>query len=260
VLGDTSPDAYFSHFTNKTFHDLTPGKSLPAAAAFLLGFGLKFIPIPKKSLRLNEIDEGIDRFDRDMFLKIHFAGDDEDDETQEKLRVKSSWKPDQPPNRILSRLSKFECAMQKQFIPRRGKSNLTKFQAGILEKICNNKNVIIAHANKNLGPVGVGAEQYIRWGLQENLLDPTTYQLISEEDAKIAAHGFYTTIYQWMWKHSLCEHLTKDSKKYIHQKIQDATSDPFGYFYLTFKIHKTHISMGPVCSNLASLPHSLGQW
>ena len=64
-----------------------------------------------------------------------------------------------------------------------------------------------------------------------------------------------------MWKHSLCEHLTKDSKKYIHQKIQDATSDPFGYFYLTFKIHKTHISMGPVCSNLASLlPDSLGQW
>jgi hypothetical protein len=47
------------------------------------------------------------------------------------------------------------------FVPRRVKSNLTKFQAGILEKICNNKNVIIAHADKNLGPVGVDAEQYI---------------------------------------------------------------------------------------------------
>jgi hypothetical protein len=47
VLGDTSPDVYFSHFTNKTFHDLTPGKSLPAAAAFLLGLGLKFILVPK---------------------------------------------------------------------------------------------------------------------------------------------------------------------------------------------------------------------
>jgi hypothetical protein len=73
VFGDTSLDIYFSHFTNKTFHDLTPGKSLPTAAAFLLGIGLKFIPVPKNSLGLREIDEGIDRFNRDMFLKIHFA-------------------------------------------------------------------------------------------------------------------------------------------------------------------------------------------
>ncbi len=47
VLRDTSPDVYFSHFTNTAFHDLTPGKSLPLAAEFLLSFGLMFIPIPK---------------------------------------------------------------------------------------------------------------------------------------------------------------------------------------------------------------------
>ncbi len=105
--------------------------------------------------------------------------------------------------------------MQKQFIPRLWKSNLTKFQAGILEKICNNKNVIIAHANNNLGPVGVDAKQYIRWGLQENLLDPTMYQLISEEDAKIAADKLYTTIYQWTRRHSLSDHLTIDRRNYI---------------------------------------------
>ncbi len=230
VLGDTSPDVYFSHFTNKTFHDLTPGKSLPVAAAFLLGLWLKFIPVPKKSLGLKGIDEGIDQFNRDMFLKIHFAGDDKDDVPYEKLRVRSTWKPDQLPNKILSRLRKFECAMKKQFVPRRGKSNLTKFQAGILKKICNNKNVIISHADKNLGPVGVDAKQYIQWGLQEHLLDLTTYQLISEEGAKIAAKELYTTIYQWTQKHSLSDHLTEDRKKYIRQKIRDAISDPFGYF------------------------------
>jgi hypothetical protein len=85
VLGDASQDVYFSHFTNKTFHDLTPGKSRPAAAAFLLGFRLKFIPVPKKSLGLREINEGIDCFNRDMFLKGHFAGDDKDDVPYEKL-------------------------------------------------------------------------------------------------------------------------------------------------------------------------------
>jgi hypothetical protein len=81
--------------------------------------------------------------------------------------------------------------------------------------MCNNKNVIIAHADKNLGPVGVDANQYSQWGLQEHLLDPTTYQLISEEDAKIAANELYTTIYQWTQKHSLSDHPTKGRKKYF---------------------------------------------
>jgi hypothetical protein len=37
-------------------------------------------------------------------------------------------------------------------------------------------------------------------------------------------------------------------------------ADPFGYFYLTIKIHKTPISTGPVCSDCASLIHPLGKW
>ncbi len=104
------------------------------------------------------------------------------------------------------------------------------------------------------------ADQYIQWGLQEHLLDPTTYQLLSEEDSRIAANKLYITIYQWTRKHSICNLLTKDSRKYIHQKIQHARSDPFGYVYLTIKIHKTAISTRPICSNLSCLPHILGQW
>jgi hypothetical protein len=67
--------------------------------------------------------------------------------------------------------------------------------------------VIIAHADKNLGPVRVDAKQYIRWGLQEHLLDTTAYQLISEEEAKKAANKLYKTIYQWTRKYSICESL-----------------------------------------------------
>jgi hypothetical protein len=49
MLGDTSLDIYFSHFTNKNCHNLNPGTPLPAAAEFLLGFGLKLILIQKKT-------------------------------------------------------------------------------------------------------------------------------------------------------------------------------------------------------------------
>jgi hypothetical protein len=105
--------------------------------------------------------------------------------------------------------------MSRQFTPQHGKSNLTRFQAGILKKICTNKNVIITHADKNLGLVGVDAKQYIRWGLQEHLLDTTTYQLISEEEAKKAANKLYKTIYQWTQKYSRCESLNLDRRTYI---------------------------------------------
>ncbi len=100
----------------------------------------------------------------------------------------------------------------------------------------------------------------MRWGLQEPFLDTTRYQLISEEEAKKAANKLYKTIYQWTWKYSICESLNLDRRTYIRKQILKATLDPFGYLYLTIKIHKTPISTRPICSNLASLPHSLGQW
>jgi hypothetical protein len=50
---------------------------------------------------------------------------------------------------------------------------LTKFQAQILQEIRGNDNIIIAHADKNLGPVGVDTEKYIQWALKKNLLNTT---------------------------------------------------------------------------------------
>ncbi len=80
---------------------MTSGKSIPAAPTSILGFGLKFIPVPKKSIRQGDVDVAIKCFDRDFYLKVHFADDDaeKDEEAVEKLRVNSTWKPDQPPTK-----------------------------------------------------------------------------------------------------------------------------------------------------------------
>jgi len=105
VLDDTPTGFYLSHFTNKKFHDLTTKKSIPAAAATVLGFGLKFIPVPKKSIKQDDVDEAIKRFDRDFYLKVFFADSDDDDDDEDpikKLRVNSVWKPDQPPTKLLN--------------------------------------------------------------------------------------------------------------------------------------------------------------
>jgi hypothetical protein len=91
--------------------------------------------------------------------------------------------PDQPPFKITQQLRNFEGAMQWNFCPKSRKSNLTKFQARILQEIRSNKHIIIAHTNKNLGPVGVDTERDIRWALDEHLLDTNTYIQESEEEA-----------------------------------------------------------------------------
>ena len=262
MLGDTPTGVYLSHFTNKKFHDLTTKKSIPAAAATVLGFDLKFIPIPKKSIKRDEVDQAIKRFDRDFYLKVFFADSDDDDDDDEdpieKLRVNSVWKPDQPPHKITQRIGEFEHAIDRNFRPQRGKSNLTKFQANILQDIRSNQDIIIAHADKNLGPVGVDTEQYIRWALDEHLSDATTYVKISEADAIKASNDLFTEIYQWTRTAGMS--LSQDARTYIRYWIQKNRFDPFGYFYLTIKIHKNPVSTRPVCSDCASLVHPLGKW
>ena len=262
VLGDTPTGVYLSHFTNKKFHDLTTKKSIPAAAATVLGFGLKFIPVPKKSIKQDDVDEAIKRFNRDFYVKVFFADSDDDDDDDEdpieKLRVNSVWKPDQPPHKITQRIGEFEHAIDRNFRPQRGKSNLTKFQANILQDIRSNQDIIIAHADKNLGPVGVDTEQYIRWALDEHLSDATTYVKISEADAIKASNDLFTEIYQWTRTAGMS--LSQDARTYIRYWIQKNRFDPFGYFYLTIKIHKNPVSTRPVCSDCASLVHPLGKW
>ncbi len=69
VLGKTPTGVYFAHFTNKQFHDHTTKKMIPAAASTVLGFGLKFIPVPKKSICQDDVDKAIKQFDRDFYLR-----------------------------------------------------------------------------------------------------------------------------------------------------------------------------------------------
>jgi hypothetical protein len=64
---------------------LTPGKSLPMAAEFLLGFGLKFIPIPKNPFKRMITMKASIILTLTCSLKLYFAGDDEDDKPYEKL-------------------------------------------------------------------------------------------------------------------------------------------------------------------------------
>ena len=62
------------------------------------------------------------------------------------------------------------------------------------------------------------------------------------------------------WISKFRKHLDDDSVKFIRKQMSAAMEDPFGYFYLLYKIHKTPIKTRPVVSDCASVTHSLGKW
>jgi hypothetical protein len=63
VLGTTTPEFYFYHSTNKTFHDRTNRSSLPAAVPSILGMGMKFIPTPTWTPTPTVIEVSVNQFE-----------------------------------------------------------------------------------------------------------------------------------------------------------------------------------------------------
>ena len=55
-------------------------------------------------------------------------------------------------------------------------------QRQLLASLQENESVIIANTDKNLGPVGINMEHYIKLRL-DHLLDPSTYELLTESQA-----------------------------------------------------------------------------
>lgn len=258
ALGQLHPQDYFSPITKLAFHNLTDNNQLPSDTNLLLGLGLKFIPTPSINIIPNDLDHTMARFERDFGLRVYFAGDDSDaDYNSDELRRKSSWRAPLPPPEIDNRLIAFLRELEKLFVRRRTPSNLSNAQQRILDDLQSNSNIVILSADKGLGPVAVTREKYIEWGMA-HLNDATTYTHISNEQAQTAAHDLYHTIFQWTRKYR--SDLGDNTTIYIQDKIKQAYDDPFGYFYLLAKLHKSPVSTRPVCSDCASLPHSVGKW
>ena len=257
ALGAKHPTEYFP--VNKlAFHNLTQQGDLPKDAHLLLGLGLKFIPIPKINISDESLDKTFSRFERDMGLKIFFSGNQDDNSYDPSaLRSKSQWRAPLPPREIDTRICRFLQELKNIFIRRQLPSNLSTAQQNILRDIRENKDIVILSADKGLGPVGVNIKQYIEWGKQ-HLTDSSTYKIITHEQAYRAAEELYQSIFQWTCLHR--RDLDDDTVRYIRDHVEKARKDPFGYFYLLAKLHKTPTSTRPVCSDCASLPHSVGKW
>ena len=169
ILGNMYTADYTSRLQNLAFHDLTNGKIMPKSTADLLGQGANFIPKPKKSTGYDDLYEGLQRLRRDMYLRAHFATGSIDDEKESeeeatnrsKMYIKSDWKPPSDPSngQIDSRLCEFMDQLCKVFKSKNHLSNLRPHELEILSKLMADDLIVIALADKGLGPCAVTLRQ-----------------------------------------------------------------------------------------------------
>ena len=111
-------------------------------------------------------------------------------------------------------------------------------------------------ADKNLEPVAVTILKYIEDALV-HLKDEDTYLIVSEEETLLEDKDLRSEIKEWLQDHYRV--LPKMIRDYITDKLKETSADPFGYFYLMYKLHKNPVTPRPVSSDCALTPHALGQ-
>jgi hypothetical protein len=229
---------------------------MPPSTADLLGHGSSFVVKPDRSTGHQDLNEGLTRFRRDMYLKSFYASpplnekDDEEDGNRSKMYLKSEWWPDSIPSQVDSRLFKFVAEISDRFKSRRTISNLCPHENKLLKELSDDKMIVIALADKGLGPCSVTLEQYIIDALK-HLGDKSTYDILDESTARSALGKISDDIWQWLDKYEPRRNgekkrrkgagaISKNDAQYIKVKLGDAwNKDPFSYFYLLYKIHKT---------------------
>jgi len=262
-LGLTPYWAYKAKPSNLAFHDLTENHRVPPAAASLLGLGSKFIPNPSRTTTKRDMEGNISRLYRDVSLAAHFADSWADDNgaprrKASKLYVKSDWQPPAPPQELYGRVMSFIGAIEGALQGRTAMPNLLPFQQELLSSLRANTELVFPQADKGLGTCAVEIDKYINDALKNHLLDKKAYQLLSEEVAWEMAKAAEKAIFKWLTTY---RRLLDDSAwAFIYKKTKENALNPFGYFYLLYKIHKVPLKTRPVCSDCASITHALGKW
>ena len=179
--------------------------------------------------------EAFERLENDFNWRVYFAGENSSFKPKQ-LYVKTELCAPLPPHQLGLRMSAFELEFKKLFKCRpKMKSNLPRFLEDLLSNLRGMKQIIFASADKNLGPVAVTLEQYIKDALT-HLLDSNTYEILSSAEAEARDRDLRTAISNWISKYVI--DLDIDTRRYMRKKRKATKDDRFGYFYLLYKIHK----------------------
>lgn len=249
------PVVLFSQPDNPSFHNLcSSGTTIPPNVHTLLGLGLKFCPTPRYSPNLHTADTR--RFQRDSSIKFFFAGSPPMPAT--KLFLPSKWEPTSAAIAVVfrKRVNEFCHLTQQQFKrPKPYSNNMLCFQKALVNQLKLRDDLLVVKTDKNLGPGIVERDVYIRRALDEHLLDGTTYRQLTRAEAT----GRMQVVKQLIinFTKTYFEASSTDAK-FLRRSLD--VQDPFAYFYLIMKVHKTPWTTRPIVSISGSLSHGLGRW
>jgi hypothetical protein len=246
---------YFSRPFNMACHDLTTEHPPPPTFRSLLGLGLNFCPTPETTTR--RIKDALDRLQRDLYLKVYFAGQQE--LTPTKLFVRSDWQPPMNaiPSELKARMKLFRRKITTLFRPVRSPANLIPHQQYLLDKLQSSEDTLVVRTDKNLGPALVDRKTYIHKAFADHLSDANTYRSLSPTEASDSIEELTELLQAFVSHHE--NELGESTTKFLTESI-DEVIDPYPHFYLTFKIHKTPLKTRPIVSVSGSLLHALGRW
>ena len=165
--------------------------------------------------------------------------------------VPSDWQPWERDIPILFRtkISNFIEKMHSLFKKKRNSINLLFLQQHALRFLRHTSDFVVLKMDKNLGPAILERDIYMQKALAEHLSETATYRHLTESESQgrlraieciICSHvsKFHTVTRKNYMGLETREH-TEAGKFIIYLLNASLSSDPFAYFYLLPKVHKT---------------------
>lgn len=186
VLGSRPYAEYMNRPSKMAFHNLCIRLTPPLSIGRLLGLGTKFV-IQRRTPSKKILEQGFDRFARDVCLKYEFAGVVPEMEYIPKIYIKSNYVPDPLNLKLETMIQKFASkiteARNTVLHYSKPRTNLSIQQIHLLNKLRNHPDFMVLICDKNLGPVIMVRDFYIERILKEHLCDKTVYRQLTEMEA-----------------------------------------------------------------------------
>ena len=243
--------------TNLAFHDLCDATTLPKTVKSLLGLGLNFSIRP-----INQSIPNYQRFTKDYDRRVLFSGDntEEEDEVPVLYYPNEDWIPPVPTDELLRRRVNFEFKVRYLFANNKintQNENLLKSQEAALQWLKANPNLTICNADKNLGPVIMEREKYVRYAYEDHLSDKNTYRQLSQLEAVKRLSEIEEKIHLFLEIFHVSTLPTE--KTYIKRTTLANSLNP-SYMYLLCKIHKQPTATRAIISYSGSVCHGIAKW